>query len=284
MAQLALVVVNGFVWGWIVALLALGLNLIFGLTHVINIAHGAFYMLGAVVAWYVVEATGQFWLALAVAPLAVGLLGLGVERCVLRRVEGNPVITIVATFGVMLILEHTVLLTFGGASQRIAAPVTARFPLLGIRYPAFRLVVMGFSVLAVAGVAALLQRTAVGLWMRAASQNPEAALALGVPVERVYFLTFGLGSALAGLGGVLAAPIVSVNFLMGLDVLILAFIVVIVGGLGNLPGSVFAAVLITEVEGIASLYVDPTSARVLSLVIMVGVILWRPHGLLQRAA
>ena len=282
MAQLALVVVNGFVWGWIVALIALGLNLIFGLTHVINIAHGAFYMVGAVVAWYVVDATGQFWLALVAAPLAVGLLGLGVERWVLRRIEANPVITIVATFGVMLVLEHAVLLTFGGASQRIAAPVTARFPLLGIQYPAFRLVVMGFSMLAVAGLALLLQRTAVGLWMRAASQNAEAALALGIPVHRVYFITFGLGSAMAGLGGVLAAPIVSVNFLMGLDVLILAFIVVIVGGLGNLPGSVVAAVLITEVEGIASLYVDPTTARVLSLLIMVGVILWRPHGLLQR--
>lgn len=279
LALLVFQAINGIVWGLIIALIALGLTLIFGLLDVINVAHGSLYMLGAVFGWYLERALGSFWLALVLAPVLVGLIGLGIERGVLRPIEAKPALTIIATFGLMLIFQQAMLATFGGAPQRMREPVRFDLSLLGRGYPGYRLVVAAFSVAALLGLWLFLHKTRLGLWVRAVRQDREMALALGIPLSRVYMLTFGLGSLLAAMGGVLAAPIVAVEFRMGLDILVTAFIVVLIGGLGSLAGSVVAAILIGEIEGIASAFVSPTTARIFPLLFMVLILLLRPQGL-----
>ena len=128
-SNLTVAILNGVVWGLIMALIALGLNMIFGLLHIINMAHGALYMLGAVVAWYFIELTGSFWIALIIAPLCVGVIGLIIERGLIRKIEDKPIITIICTFGVMLAVQQLVLMIFGGSPRRIAPPIAYRFPI-----------------------------------------------------------------------------------------------------------------------------------------------------------
>ena len=281
-AQLVLGALNGLVWGLILALIALGLTLVFGLLEIINISHGELYMLGAVLGWYVLQFTGNFWVALVLAPLAVGVLGLVIERGVLRPIEGKPIITIIATFGLSLIFQQGALSVFGGAPQRIPAPFEWNLTILGFGYSGYRFFVALCSIVAISALWGFLRRFKYGMWMRAVRQDREMSLALGIPISRVYMLTFGLGSGLAALGGILAAPIVALEFRMGLDILPAVFIVVIIGGLGSLEGSLLAAILIGELEGLTSVFVTPTTARIFSLVFMSAVLLFRPEGLLGR--
>jgi branched-chain amino acid transport system permease protein len=281
-AQLILFGLNGLVWGLIVALIALGLSLVFGLIEIINIAHGDLFMLGAVLGWYMIQRTGSFWLALAVVPVVVGLLGILIERGVLRPIEHKPIITILATFGLSLIFQQSVLATFGGAPQRIEEPIHGTISLVGTYYPVYRLFVAGCALVALAVLWLFLHRTRYGTWMRAVRQDREMAVALGIPSQQVYMVTFGLGAGLAALGGVLAAPVTSLEFQMGLDVLPTAFIVVIIGGLGSLQGTLVAAILLGVLEGLANAFVTPTTARIFSLVIMGVVLLIRPQGMFGR--
>jgi branched-chain amino acid transport system permease protein len=281
-AQLALGSLNGLVWGLILALIALGLTLVFGLLEIINVSHGELYMLGAVLGWYVLQATGNFWVSLLVAPVLVGVLGLGVERVVLRPIEAKPILTIIATFGLSLIFQQSVLWMFGGAPQRIPAPFEWQVSIFGFGYSGYRFFVAFCSALAIVALWGFLHRFKYGMWMRAVQQDREMALALGIPISQVYMLTFGLGGALAGLGGILAAPIVALEFRMGLDILPAVFIVVIIGGLGSIQGSLLAALIIGELEGLASVFVTPTTARIFSLVFMSIVLLFRPEGLMGR--
>src|SRR5574337_1389684 len=281
-AQLILFGLNGLVWGLIIALIALGFSLVFGLIEIINIAHGDLFMLGAVLAWYVIQWTGNFWLALATVPLLIGLLGILIERGVLRPIEHKPIITILATFGLSLIFQQSVLATFGGAPQRIEEPIRGAIPLVGTFYPLYRIFVAACSVVALGGLWLFLYKTRYGMWMRAVRQDREMAVALGIPSQQVYMMTFGLGAALAALGGVLAAPVTSLEFQMGLDVLPTAFIVVIIGGLGSLQGTLVAAVLLGVLEGLANVFVTPTTARIFSLVFMAVVLLVRPQGIFGK--
>ena len=278
-SNLSVAILNAVVWGMIMALIALGLNMIFGLLHIINMAHGALYMLGAVVAWYLIELTGNFWIALVVAPLCVGIVGIAMERGLLRTIEDKPITTIICTFGVMLAVQQLVLMIFGGSPRRIAAPIPYRFPLFQLEYPLMRIVIAFISILVMVGLWFFLRKTKYGLWMRAVVQDREMAIALGIPVNKVYMWTFVLGSALAAFSGVLAAPIVSVEFMMGREVLIMAFIIVIVGGMGNLEGSVIAAIMISMIQGIGALFVPPAIATVFALAFMIIVLLFRPQGL-----
>ena len=280
---------NGFVWGWILALMALGLNLIYGILRIVNFAHGALYMLGAVLAWALWPLLG-FWGALIVAPLLVGVLGLGVERLVLRPIEGRPLMSIIATFALMLIIQQTVLLSFGGGQQQLSDPWSWSFPLFGLRYPGYRLFVALLAMLSVSGLWLFLQRTQVGRWVRAVSSDGELAAGLGLPVPLVYGLAFGLGSYLAALAGVLVAPIVSVDYLMGFDVLIPAFMIVIVGGAGSLGGSLLVALALGEAENLLPFLaqpflgqpMQPTLARALTLALLIALLLFRPQGLFGR--
>lgn len=270
---------NGLVWGFILALIALGLTLIFGVTRIINVAHGELYMLGAVVGWYVIGYAANFWVALVVVPLVVGVIGLGLERAVLRPIEGKAILTIIATFGVGMILQQSVLATFGGAPQRIKPPFDATIDIYGYGYDVYRIFVAAFSAVALAGLWLFLYRTRFGTWVRAVRQDRELAIGVGIPTNRVYAVTFAIGSALAGLAGVLAAPIVALDFQMGIDILPSALMVVIIGGLGSLEGSLVAAIILGEMEGIASVFVTPTTAKIIQLLTMSVILLVRPQGL-----
>ena len=278
-SNLSVAFLNAVVWGMIMALIALGLNMIFGLLHIINMAHGALYMLGAVAAWYLIELTGSFWIGLVVAPICVGVIGLIIERGLLRTIEDKPITTIICTFGIMLVIQQLVLMIFGGSPRRIAAPIPYRFSLFQLQYPLMRIVIAAISASVMAGLWYFLRKTKYGLWMRAVVQDREMAVGLGIPVNKVYMWTFVLGSVLAAFSGVLAAPIVSVEFMMGREVLIMAFIIVIVGGMGNLEGSVIAAILISLIQGIGALFVAPSIATVFALAFMIIVLLIRPQGL-----
>jgi len=277
-SQVLLHLINGFVWGWIVALMALGLSLVYGILGIINVAHGAFYMLGAVIAWYIIQGS-NFWLALILAPLVVGVIGLVAERLVLRPVESRPVMTIMATFGLTLIFQQLVLLFFGGAPRYVKEPFLWNFAILGFQYGGYRLFVAAFAIIIISALWAFLHHSKYGRWIRATSQNRELALAFGIPVPAIYSLTFSLGAMLAAIAGVLMAPIVSVDYRMGLDMLISAFIVVIVGGLGSLKGAVIAALCFSEMEGLLALVAFPTAARMLALLLMGLILILRPQGL-----
>lgn len=278
-SNLAVAILNGVIWGMIMALIALGLNMIFGLLHIINMAHGVLYMLGAVVAWYFIDLTGNFWIALILAPVVVGAIGMAMERGLLRTIEDQPIITIICTFGIMLAGQHLVFMIFGGTPRRINIPIETRFQLFELQYPLMRIVIALISVGIMIALWFFLNKTKYGLWMRAVVQDREMAVALGIPVNQVYMWTFVLGSALAAFSGVLAAPIVYVDFMMGREILIMAFIIVIVGGMGNLEGSVLAAIIISLIQGVGSLFVPPAMATVFSLAFMIIVLLFRPQGL-----
>ncbi len=279
LSNVAVAVINGVIWGLIMALIALGLNMIFGLLHIINMAHGVLYMLGAVVAWYIINLTGNFWIALILAPVVVGVIGMAIERGLLRTIEDQPITTIICTFGIMLAAQHLVFMTFGGTPQRINIPIEGRFQLFQLQYPLMRVVIAAISIGVMIALWFLLNKTKYGLWMRAVVQDREMAVGIGIPVHRVYMWTFVLGSALAAFSGVLAAPIVYVDFMMGREILIMAFIIVIVGGMGNLEGSVLAAIIISLIQGVGSLFVPPAMATVFALAFMIIVLLFRPQGL-----
>ena len=275
-------IMNGLVWGLIVALIALGLVLIFGLIQILNISHGEFYMLGAIFGWYLIQVTQSFWLALILSPLLVGAIGLLLERGVVRTVEDKPIKTLIVTLGISLILQYTVYWIYGGSPQRIVEPFQFQLTFFGSGYSGYRFFVALVSAAVIGLLGLFLQRTRIGLWIRAVKQDQEMAAAVGIPTKKVIMITFALGSLLAALGGILSAPIFSVDFLMGLEILPTAFMVVIIGGPGNLVGAVGASILIAELEGISSVFTSPTISRVLSLVLMSFVLLKRPEGIFSR--
>ena len=282
MELLPVLVLNGLVWGLIVALIALGLSIIFGLLDFINVAHGDFFMVGAVIAWVLIDQTGNFWIAFAIVPVIGLIAGSLIERGVLRPVENDASLSIVASFGLSLILQEGVRATYGATPKRILDPIGLTFPVAGFDYEVYRLFAAGVSVIAIAGFFVFLHKTKFGTWMRAVRQDRETAIALGVPSDRIFMVTFGLGTALAMLGGGVAAPLTSVEFRLGLDVLPLCFIAVIIGGLGNLPGTAAAAVLLSVMEGFITSITEPTTARIISLILMSVVLLVRPQGIFTR--
>ena len=283
--------VSGFVWGWVVALVALGLSLIYGVLRVINVAHGALYMLGAAVGVALYDplqsALGNaplaFALVLVLSPLLVGALGALLEATTLRPLveRGRFVMTIVTTFALLLILQQGAQLLLPGV-RSVPAPLAGGVELWGLRYPLYRLVLAAIAMLLLGLTALFLYRTRFGLWARAVRQDRELALSLGIPAPWVYSGTFALGAALAAAAGWLTAPIVSVDPMMGMDILLQSFLVVIVGGLGSLRGAVVAALLLRLAEGLLTVWFDPVGARALALLLMGALLLLRPHGLFGR--
>ena len=276
---LLLLALNGLIWGLIIALIALGLSVIFGLLDVINIAHGDFFMVGTVVAWFTLEATGNFWIGFIVAPLVGFLLGAIIQRLVIQPVRGAAALTIVATFGLSLILQEGVRFVFGPTPRRILPPINATVPIFGIDYDVYRIFAALVSMAALIGFFLFLQHTKIGTWMRAVRHDRDTAIAMGIPAQRVYVITFGIGFALAAFGGAVAAPITTVDFRGGVDILPVCFMAVIIGGLGNLPGTAAAAILLSFFEGVIQSVADPTVARIASLVLMSAVLRLRPQGL-----
>ncbi len=281
---LLLLALNGLIWGLIIALIALGLSIIFGLLDIINIAHGDFFMVGTVLAWFTLAATGSFWLGFVTAPLIGFLLGALIQRVVIQPIRNVAALSIVATFGLSLILQEGVRITFGPTPRRILPPIQDTIPLFGIRYELYRVLAAALAVAALVGFFLFLKHTKLGTWMRAVRHDRDTAIAMGIPAQRVYVLTFAVGFALAAFGGVVAAPITTVDFRGGVDILPFCFMAVIIGGLGNLPGTAAAAILLAFMEGVIQSFADPTVARISSLVLMSAVLLLRPQGLFKGFA
>jgi branched-chain amino acid transport system permease protein len=282
--HLFLALLEGLVGAFVLALTALGLSLVFGVMRIVNVAHGAFFMLGAVVTWWVSTATGSFVVALLAAPVVVGAVAILADRLLLRRIGYEPESTIVATIGLLYILEQVVLMTYGPYARPVAAPIYFRvdFPWFG--YSGYKLVVA-----AVAGVLLVLAwlglwRTTLGLYLRATQQDREIAQTFAVPVERVYTLAFGFGGGLTALAGALVVPVQQAHYLMGLDALLMSFVVVILGGLGSLRGTVVAALVVGLSDGVISVLFSPTLAKIVATLLVGLVLAVRGRGLFGEEA
>ncbi len=271
---------------FVLALTALGLSLVFGVLRIVNVAHGEFFMLGAVLAWVcsslVPHPLAGFLTALAVAPLVVGAIALAADRLVLRRLDYHPEGTIVATIGLLYILQQAVLTLYGPDARPVPSPLYFTVSLPWFGYSGYKLVVGVLSALLLAAAWLVLTRTKLGLYMRAAQQDLEMAQAFGVPARRVYAAVFALGAMLAALAGVLVVPIEQAHYLMGLDPLLLSFIVVVLGGLGNLRGTLVAAFVVGISDGVVSVFFSPTLAKILATLLVAAVLIVRPAGLFSQ--
>ncbi|MFG1675832.1 branched-chain amino acid ABC transporter permease [Micromonospora sp. NPDC049282] len=279
---------NGLVGGAFYALLALGLAVIFGMLRVVNFAHGAFYMLGAFGAYVLLAEAGvPFWAALVIMPLALGLLGMALERAVIHRLTRlDPLYNFLLTFGLTLILQDLVKSRYGVQSSPYATPAelsgTVDFGLFD--FPTYRVFILSFTVLLCVVVWWVLGRTRIGMVVRAATERPELTRAFGIDVGKWVTPVFGFGIALAGLAGVLAAPMRAVNPLMGADLIIVVFAVVVIGGLGSIFGSVAAGFGIGLIQAWGEAYLSdyPLVSQTVVFVVMAAVLLWRPAGLFGR--
>jgi branched-chain amino acid transport system permease protein len=283
MDQLISQLVLGLVSGALLVLLALGLNLIFGLLEFINFSHGALYMVGAYIASYLAVATGTLWLALLVVPVVMAALGAALERTVIRPMYGREQVdALLLTFGLTYILIEGVRMIAGSGGRRVAAPEILAFQVdlgVGRPVPAYLLFVVVVVGLVVGGLWLFLQRTNVGLIVRAGIRDHEMIRALGVRFDRYRTLVFAIGIAVAGIAGVLTGPITGVYPEMGADILILAFVVVVVGGMGSFWGAVVAGLLIGVLVSITTLYAS-IYAGIVPFVLMILVMTVRPRGLL----
>src|SRR2546429_3593734 len=278
--QIVIQTVNGIVTGMILALVASGLTLIFGIMDVVNFAHGELFMLGAYVGVIVLTATGNFWLALVVATLVIALLGAGIHVIALRPLLGrDPLTTILATFGISLVLQNYALWQFGPVARKIQEPFSGYFTLFYLDYPWYRLVIALLSAAIIGALWLFLKFGTYGIWIRATTQDRVMAQAMGIPVPQGLTAVFAIGARMAAANGVLFGPLVGVNHAMGVDRVLKAFIVVVVGGMGHLGGSIAASIFISLLESYASLWVSPAQAVIFSFVVLILTLLFRPTGL-----
>ena len=277
-------ILHGLVWGMAIALIALGLTIVFGILDVVNFAHGELYMLGAFFGYSLLSVVPNFWAVLCIAVVAVGLLGIIIEVSMFRPLYGrNPIFHLLLTFGLGMILREIARLIWGGLTRNLEAPVPGAVHFLDMVYPTYRLVVLGISIVILIAVFYGFNRTETGAVIRAASHDKEMARALGINVAKIYTLVFSLGAALAALAGVLMGPIFLVYSTMGMDAILRAFIVVIVGGMGSVVGAVVAAIVIGEVESLFSLWVSPTWAETLVFGVLILSMILRPSGLFGQS-
>ncbi|ODT06611.1 MAG: branched-chain amino acid ABC transporter permease [Mesorhizobium sp. SCN 65-20] len=287
--HLLLATLEGLVTAAVLALTALGLSLVFGVMRIVNVAHGEFFMLGAVLAWAITTVVSGnpaigFALALVLSPLIVGAIAWVAERLVLRRIEYNPEATIVATIGLLYIIQQLALTFYGPEARPVTPPFNIRIQLPWFGYSGYKLSIIAASALLLLATWFVLTRTRIGLVMRATQYDRETAQAFGIPVGRVYGAVFALGAMLAAIAAVLIVPIQQAHYLMGLDPLLLSFIVVIIGGLGSLRGTVVAALLIGVSDGIISVFFSPTLAKIIATLVVAMVLVFRPQGLFGTAA
>jgi len=282
-AVLAPQLLHGLVFGAALGLLALGLTVIFGLLGVMNFAHGELYMLGAYAGIAVIGWTHSFWAALVAAPLAVGLIGAVTEVATLRPMyRREPLYGLILTFGLALVFREGVRQIWGGDMRRILPPFTGSTPILGMTYPDYRLFLLAASSALLLAIWLFFTRTRAGIVVRAAVQDAEMLDGLGVDVRRVFTLTFAGSAALAALAGLLLAPVFTVYPQMGVEMILLAFIVVILGGMGSMGGSVVAAFVIGVAQSLFSLWMNPQRVAIAIFGIMIVVLIVRPRGFFGR--
>lgn len=282
---LALQLVSGIGLGAIYALLAIGLSLIFGMLTVVNFAHGAFFMVGAFLGVYFQALTGSFVVSLVVTPLVVGAVGLLSERFLVRPLYGRGIdYPLLLTFGLSYVMIEAMRVAFGIEGVPSSTPAALRGAVnLGFgHFPLYRLALIGATAVVVLALWLFIEKTRYGLIIRAGSRDPEIVRVLGIDVSRVWLMVFGIGTAIAGLSGVLAAPTRAVNPEMGISVLAESFVVTVVGGMGSLPGAVVAGLLVGVVFSMTSLLAPPL-AELSIFVLMAIVLLVRPQGLFGKA-
>ena len=282
---LALQLVTGVALGAIYALLAVGLSLIFGMLTVVNFAHGAFFMIGALLGVYFQTLTGSFILSLVVTPLVVGAIGLLTERFLVRPLYGRGIdYPLLLTFGLSYVLIEGARIVFGIEGLPSSTPSALRGAVnLGFgHFPLYRLFLILATAVVVGALYLFIEKTRYGLIIRAGSRDPEIVRVLGIDVARVWWLVFGIGIAIAGISGVLAAPTRAVNAEMGITVLAESFVVTVVGGMGSLPGAIIAGLLVGIVFSMTSL-LAPDLAELSIFVLMALVLLVRPQGLFGKA-
>lgn len=275
----------GLVLGVAVILVALGLTIIFGLLDVINMSHGEFYALGAFIALALGSIGLPFWLLVILVPLVMLPVGYIVERGLIQRVFHSGerhVTTLLLTFGLGLVMEDAFRLVFGPNPYKPETPIVGTIDVFGVFLPLYRLFLITGGAVIVALVALIVYRTRLGAMVRAAAFDRHMAASLGVPVQHVYAGAFAFGVALAGLAGVLLAPVYSVFPTMGRDFILMAFTVVIVGGMGSIAGVVVAGLVLTQVQAISSLYISPVWSDPIVFGIMVIMLMVRPQGLFGR--
>lgn len=270
----------GMINGSFYALMSLGLAIIFGLLHVVNFAHGAQYMLGAFVAWGLLEYTGLgYWWALVIAPVVVGGVGIVLERTMLRRLYHiDHVYALLLTFGFALILEGSFRLKFGATGMPYASPISGGLDTSFAYLPWYRLWVIAASITVCLGTWFIIERTKLGSYLRAANENPNLVRTFGINVPRMLMLTYGLGVGLAGFSGVMAAPIYQVNPLMGANLIIVVFAVVVIGGMGSIVGSIVAGFGLGILEGLAKVFYPEIAGMVVFIMMLITLIV-RPNGL-----
>ena len=276
---------NGLAIGVAVVLMALGLTIIFGLLDVINMAHGEFYALGAYLGLTLVAKGVSFWVCLALVPLIMAAIGYATERALIQRVfhsGDRHTLTLLLTFGLAIIAEDAFRLAYGPNPYKPEAPISGASELLGVMLPNYRLFLIVAGAAIILAVWLVVYRTSLGAMVRASAFDRNMASSLGVPVDKVYAGTFAFGVALAGLSGVLLAPIYSVFPTMGKDFILLAFSVVIVGGMGSIKGAVIAGLVLTQIQSISSLFISPVWSEPLVFGIMVLFLMVRPQGLAGR--
>jgi len=282
---LLLQIVTGVALGSVYVLLAIGLSLIFGMLTVVNFAHGAFYMVGAYCGVFFYGLTGNFWVSLILVPLGVGTIGLVVERFLVRPLYGRNIDDpLLLTFGLSYIFIETIRILFGLNGIPFSTPPALRGAVdIGIGFfPLYRLFLIGAMGVLVVALWLFIEKTKYGLIIRAGARDPEIVRVLGVDVSRVWLAVFGLGTGIAGLSGILAAPLQAVTPEMGIPALAEAFVVTVVGGMGSLMGSIVAGLLVGIVVSLTSL-VAPEMAKVSIFALMALVLLFRPQGLFGRA-
>jgi len=304
MDYLLLQILNGVQLGLLMFLLAAGLTLTFGIMDLVNLAHGSLYMMGAYFAWTLIGWTDSFVLGALLALPATFVLGLVVEALVMRRLYGRDHLDqVLATFGLILFFNELVRALWGPAGKSIAVPPMLSHTveiLPGVLYPAYRFAIIVAGAVVAALLAWLVTRTRLGMLVRAGASNRRMIGALGVDIGLLFSLVFGLGAAFAGLAGLMAAPLSSVKIGMGDDILILAFVIIVIGGIGSIKGAFVAAMVVGQIDIIGRAFLPdllksfltpsaasaaaPAISQVLVYIVMAGVLVWRPTGLFGQRA
>lgn len=278
--QIVIQTITGLVNGMVLALVASGLTLIFGIMDVVNFAHGDLVMLGGFVGAVTVATTGNFWLGLLIAAVIIAVFGAALQVSTLRPLLGrDPLTTILATFGMSLVLQKYALWQWGPSARQIPEPVTGQFTLFYLQYPWYRVMTALLAGAIIGGLYLFMKYGKYGIWIRATTQDRVMAAAMGIPVPLVHTAVFAIGAAMAAASGVLFGPLGGVTQNMGFDFTLRAFIVVVVGGMGNFAGSILASIFISLLEAYASLVVSPAQAVIVSFVALILTLLFRPTGL-----
>lgn len=280
---LAQAVVNGLVLGMLYMLMAVGFTMAFGIMRVVNFAHGEFYMIGAFTAFYLVTSLNlPFLLALAVATAGTAALGALLERLVFQRFYGDELNGMIVALGLSVVLQNLALIVWGPTARTLSSPFGGVLSVGPLTFPWERLFALSAALVIVLAFWLLMARTQIGRAMRALAQDKEVALMQGVRANRVYPLAFALAVGLAAVAGVLMAPIFSVSPFAGHTPMLKAFVVVILGGLGSIPGAVLGGLLLGSIESLSGTLLGATTADILQLALVIGLLLFRPWGLLGQ--